>query len=207
MRIFLAIAAVILATVSATAQQCFQACAPQPNSSSVSAWGGANALISQNIGNPWTWPDYTTGQSLNYVYSVPTGPVIGKTLTMTFNLDGNAPGAPNDPPGGYPTVNLFLWRNGDNGTDPNARWWCQFTLPLVYGDNQMLGCLIDPSIWTNVNGQHDSAGFSAAISNPFAMGITFGGTNPSSGQANFGHGVKATGPGTATFTVTGWSVQ
>jgi len=43
--------------------------------------------------------------------------------------------------------------------------------------------VLDPSVWTNCYGEHDTSGFAGAIENAMGIGFTFG------GQSFFGHGV------------------
>ena len=43
--------------------------------------------------------------------------------------------------------------------------------------------MLDPSVWTNCYGEHDTSGFAGALENAMGIGFTFGGQN------FFGHGV------------------
>ena len=96
----------------------------------------------------------------------------------------------------------YLQRAGDKGTAAyeDYRWWGQPT-KLAPGEIK-LEAPLDPGKWSQVFGRSASerpAAFQAAISNPQAVGLTFGGCFA-------GHGVYVTG-GTARFIVRSFSVD
>jgi hypothetical protein len=65
---------------------------------------------------------------------------------------------------------------------------------------QTLTSVLDPSVWTNCYGQHDTSGFAGALENAMGIGFTFGGRN------FFGHGVYLSS-GSATFKVNSYTVR
>jgi hypothetical protein len=97
-----------------------------------------------------------------------------------------------------------LWRGGDdlscNGVMASYRFWAPSGVTLKLGDNQSLTSVLDPSVWTNCYGQHDTSGFAGALENAMGIGFTFG------GQKFFGHGVYVSG-GNVTFKVNSFTVR
>ena len=69
---------------------------------------------------------------------------------------------------------------------------------LKLGDNQTLSSVLDPSVWSNCYGEHDTSGFAGALENAMGIGFTFG------GQSFFSHGVYLS-RGTATFKVNSYT--
>jgi hypothetical protein len=60
--------------------------------------------------------------------------------------------------------------------------------------------VLDPSVWTNCYGQHDTSGFAGALENAMGIGFTFG------GQKFFGHGVYLS-RGSAVFKMNSYTVH
>ena len=127
-------------------------------------------------------------------------------MTLVYSIDGSTPvwgvsDATDVPPA---TMHLFLWRSGDdlscNGVMASYRFWAPSGVTLKLGDSQTLTSLLDPSVWTNCYGEHDTSGFAGALENAMGIGFTFGGQN------FFGHGVYLSG-GSATFKVNSYTVR
>ncbi len=127
-------------------------------------------------------------------------------MTLVYSIDGKTPvwevsDATDVPPA---TIHLFLWRSGDdlscNGVMASYRFWAPSGVTLKLGDNQTLTSVLDPSVWTNCYGQHDSRGFAGALENAMGIGFTFG------GQKFFGHGVYLSS-GSAMFKVNSYTVR
>jgi hypothetical protein len=142
-----------------------------------------------------------------YFYTKPPATIAqGQTVTLVYSIDGSTPmwgvSDPNDVPPA--TMHLFLWRSGDdlscNGAMASYRFWAPSGVSLKLGDSQTLSSVLDPSVWTNCYGQHDTSGFAGALGNTMGIGFTFG------GQKFFGHGVYLS-RGSATFKVNNYTVR
>jgi len=142
-----------------------------------------------------------------YFYTKPPATIAqGQTVTLLYSIDGSTPewgvSDPTDVPPA--TMRLFLWRGGDDlscdGVMVSYRFWAPSGVTLKLGDNQTLTSVLDPSVWTNCYGQHDTSGFAGALENAMGIGFTFGGKN------FFGHGVYLTS-GSATFKVNSYTVR
>lgn len=102
-----------------------------------------------------------------------------------------------------PTCHLFFEQKNDDLVNPNGRWWAPssiYNLPSQNGDVIVTTIPLTPDQWTNVNGQHDAAAFSAALANVGWFGFTFG------GQSYAGHGV-AVGSGASKFVLINYVVN
>lgn len=145
---------------------------------------GWTFVYSKNIaGDPanFTFPQV---DGVHYVCKAAQGIAMGKTITMTFSISGDGALLVADKTDTTPaTVRLFLW-----GQTVNDRWWGDVKTNLTTGDHTV-SILIDPAHWTGVGGTPTvvQAPFPTVISNPYAMGYTFG------GQSFAGHGVYANG--------------
>ena len=142
-----------------------------------------------------------------YFYTKPPATIAqGQTVTLVYSIDGSAPVWEVSDPTDLPpaTMHLFLWRGGDdlscNGVMASYRFWAPSGVILKLGDSQTLTSVLDPSVWTNCYGQHDTGGFAGALENAMGIGFTFGGNN------FFGHGVYLTS-GSATFKVNSYTVR
>jgi len=142
-----------------------------------------------------------------YFYTKPPATIAqGQTVTLVYSIDGNAPDwgvrDPTDEPPA--TMHLFLWRSGDDlscdGVMASYRFWAPPGVTLKLGDNQTLTSVLDPSVWTNCYGQHDTTGFAGALENAMGIGFTFG------GRYFAGHGVYLS-RGSATFKVNSYTVR
>ena len=142
-----------------------------------------------------------------YFYTKPPAAIAqGQTLTLVYSIDGSTPewgvSDPNDMPPA--TIHPFLWRSGDdlscNGAMASYRFWSPSGVTLKLGDSRTLTSVLDPFVWTNCYGQHDTSGFAGALENAIGIGFTFGGQN------FFGHGVNLTS-GSATFKVNSYTVR
>ena len=129
-----------------------------------------------------------------------------QTVTMVYSIDGSTlvwgVSDTNDMPPA--TMHLFLWRSGDdlscNGAMASYRFWAPSGVTLKLGDSQTLTSVLDPSVWTNCYGDHDTSGFAGALENAMGIGFTFG------GQRFFGHGIYLSS-GNATFKVNRYTVR
>jgi len=142
-----------------------------------------------------------------YFYTKPPATIApGQTVTLVYSIDGSTPEWGVSDPADVPpaTMHLFLWRSGDdlscNGVMASYRFWAPSGVTLKLGDNQTLTSVLDPSVWTNCYGEHDTSGFAGALANAVGIGFTFGGKN------FFGHGVYLTS-GSATFKVNSYTVR
>jgi hypothetical protein len=142
-----------------------------------------------------------------YFYTKPPATIArGQTVTLVYSVDGSIPvwevSDTNDVPPA--TMHLFLWRSGDdlscNGAMASYRFWAPAGVTLKLGDSQMLTSVLDPSLWANCYGEHDTGGFDGALENAMGIGFTFGGQN------FFGHGVYLS-RGSATFKVNSYTVR
>jgi hypothetical protein len=142
-----------------------------------------------------------------YFYTKPPATIAqGQTVTLVYSIDGSTPewgvnDATDVPPA---TMHLFLWRSGDdlscNGAMASYRFWAPSGVTLKLGDDQTLTSVLDPSVWTNCYGEHDTGGFAGALENAMGIGFTFG------GKSFFGHGVYLSS-GSATFKVSSYTVR
>jgi hypothetical protein len=142
-----------------------------------------------------------------YFYTRPPATIgPGQTVTLVYSIDGSTPEWGVRDPTDLPpaTMRLFLWRSGDdlscNGVMASYRFWAPSGVTLKLGDNQTLTSVLDPSVWTNCYGQHDTSGFAGALENAMGIGFTFG------GQYFAGHGVYLS-RGSATFKVNSYTVR
>ena len=142
-----------------------------------------------------------------YFYTKPPASIArGQTVTLVYSIDGNTPEWGVSDPADVPpaTIHLFLWRGGDdlscNGVMASYRFWAPSGVTLKLGDSQTLTSVLDPSVWTNCYGEHDTSGFAGALENAMGIGFTFGGQN------FFGHGVYLS-RGSATFKVNSYTVR
>jgi hypothetical protein len=142
-----------------------------------------------------------------YFYTKPPATIAhGQTVILVYSIDGSTPEwgvrDPTDVPPA--TMHLFLWRSGDdlscNGAMASYRFWAPSGVTLKLGDNQTLASVLDPSVWTNCYGQHDTTGFAGALATAMGIGFTFGGQNFA------GHGVYLS-HGSATFKVNSYTVR
>jgi hypothetical protein len=132
-----------------------------------------------NLGFVFQFP--TVPNSVNYVVKQPSGPLAG-VITAYVNITSQAAqyfyafNASNTCPGSA-NLSLYIERQGDQGALPDYasyRFWSTASLTLQDG-NQQLSVPLDPTQWINVNGQQDPTGFAAALAEPMAEGVTFGG--------------------------------
>jgi hypothetical protein len=105
------------------------------------------------------------------------------------------------------SVRLYFQQQGDDLTMAAAtyRWWSNpSSFVLAPTDEPIrLSVPLRGDKWTDVNGMtgvQQPNGFAAALAHPANVGLTFG------GGCFFGHGVFIDG-GTATFTMTGFSID
>ena len=148
-----------------------------------------NGLPSFNFGEPHAIINY--GQRLT----------LGGTIRVRYRVTGGG-FAPVQYPDKTPLIGLIIQRKGDNhsgvGEYANHRWYTTGYYALAAGEHEFYAQLA-PDLWTNVQGQHDPAGFAAAIANAAGAGITFG---HDSGRA---HGVRADAG--STFELVDWGVS
>jgi hypothetical protein len=174
--------------------------------------GSHSPPITKAVDGKWSFafPAKVNGNSVNYVYTKPASLSAGQTITLAFNIDGDATFGNADPSDtGTPSLHLFIWEAGDDLSGQNAfgyyRWWCSRGAVLTVGDNQSVACVVNPENWSSVFGESGAnsvtarAGFAQAVRNVAYVGFTFGGSF-------FGHGVWTT-TGSARFVINGVSVK
>ena len=130
------------------------------------------------------WFDFPQADGVHYVVKQAPPVALGQRITMTFSLEGDGKliAVDGDP---VARVRLMLQKRDDDMVSPDGRWW---SLPLELnrtGDYTLVTPVIGGN-WTNVNGQHNDAGFAACVNNLGNIGFTFGGWSA-------GHGVYAQG--------------
>jgi len=146
--------------------------------------------------------DFPSRNGVHYVYKLAPALSVGQTITMHFNIAGNAKFVPTE---GTATarVRLFLQQQGDTLTaqEPYKRWWSVAYVELREGEFTLTASL-SPDHWISVFGQGGAEvpnEFNAAIPKLANVGFTFGGTFA-------GHGVFVTG-GNARFVLKDFSVS
>lgn len=160
------------------------------------------------LGLGWEFTIPTNSGSVHYVTVpyIPAAPILGKTLTMIFEMHSTAPtyNALTEPGEvGPPQLHLFLERKGDNFTNQYYRWWCAASQYLLgSNDNHaiMVSCPLVWTSWTSVYGKSDAADFASTLQNLGRVGVTFGGAD------GWGHGVNLTS-GEASFQMVSYSIQ
>jgi hypothetical protein len=124
------------------------------------------------------------------------------TATLAIDASGDATfaasdGCPN------PAWRLLVMAHGTNWSDNDARWWSNPESASVQGGVATVSASVDPSHWSNVNGQYGSSrpeAFAAAMQDVSHYGVTFG-------ACFFGHGVfvqRGTAGAKLTDYVVGW---
>lgn len=164
------------------------------------------------VGTGWQFTIPTNSGAVHYVTVpyTPAVPILGKTVTMTFEVHSATPGynaliEPGEV--GPPSLHLFLQRAGDNFTGQGQyqyyRWWCEASQYLLGSrDNQIItvSCPLVSASWTSVYGKTDPTDFAAALQNLQSVGLTFGGSD------GWGHGVNLTS-GTAQFQMLNYAIR
>lgn len=152
-----------------------------------------------------TFPSSGNGGHVNYVqtpFNLTTAP---QQVSVTFRVESEtAQYVVTDPTDKLPaTVRLFFEQQGDDLNDPNGRWWANASIySLGSQDGQTFTFTIPftSDQWTNVDGDHDAAAFSAALNNIGWVGMTYG------GQYFAGHGVAISG-GSAQYILVNYQVN
>ena len=98
------------------------------------------------------------------------------------------------------TVRAFLQRADDDLYAANGRFWSNPIATILAPGNFTMAIKLHPDQWTNVEGQHDRAGFEALLGKIGNVGLTFG------GGCFFGHGVNVEG-GSARFIMNSFAIQ
>jgi hypothetical protein len=98
------------------------------------------------------------------------------------------------------TVRAFLQRGDDDLYAANGRFWSNPMATILSPGNFTMAIKLHPNQWTNVEGQHDRAGFEALLDKIGNVGITFG------GGCFFGHGVNVEG-GSAQFIMSSFAMH
>jgi|ERR1017187_5601356 hypothetical protein len=108
----------------------------------------------------------------------------------------------------------YIELQGDNGVAPNYRWWANegrtpgaaYSYELDLMGNATITVPLTAAAWSNVDGQYGNSSpaatkaFQAALADPMAIGLTFG------GGCFFGHGTNVSS-GTAQFYLTRYQLQ
>ena len=98
------------------------------------------------------------------------------------------------------TVRAFLQRADDDLYAANGRFWSNPIATILAPGNFTMAIKLHRDQWTNVEGQHDRAGFEALLGKIGNVGITFG------GGCFFGHGVNVEG-GSARFFMSSFAIH
>ncbi len=165
---------------------------PHPSADSEGAWS-------------FEFPSSETGGHVNYVQTPFNATMTLNSVSITFRVESNSPQYvvidPTDRPPA--TTRLFFEQQNDDLINPNGRWWADASIyNLGSQDWQMITFTVPLTSdqWTNVDGQHDSQAFAAALKNIGWVGMTFG------GQYFAGHGV-ALSSGSAKYVLFSYSVN
>lgn len=146
-----------------------------------------------------------------------TGPLTGKTLTMSVTIAGNNPifnfaniEQDNNTCTNPAHVRFYFQQAGDdwsgNGAYAYYRWWSNPAAIILQPGTYTLSVpLTSAGGWSSVNGEFATtaaggAGFGAALANANTVGMTFG------GGCFFGHGVDLLS-GSATFKINSFTIQ
>lgn len=169
--------------------------------------GGMPLHPSTDTEGAWSFvfPSWETGGHVNYVQTPFNATTTPSTVTITFRIDSESPQYVVLDTGDRPpaTFRLFFEQRGDNGSNPNGRWWAgasRYDLGPHDGETQTISMPLASDHWTNVEGQTDPQAFSAALKNVGWFGVTFG------GQSFAGHGVALSG-GTAKYVLIDYRVN
>ncbi len=181
---------------------------PSPN---ISSWLlRYSSGVTLAAGPSFTFP--RSPGSVNYLTESYSAPIAqSQSLTMTVQIIGS------------PTFNYMLEPSNvcvnDASVRPyferyytkkldatfapdNYRWWSNPAAIELQAGTFTLTVPFSPELWSDTSqvfGQNDIAGFSAALANPHYVGMTFG------GGCFFGHGVSVDGQ--ASFVVKDFRVQ
>ena len=98
------------------------------------------------------------------------------------------------------TVRAFLQRADDDLYAASGRFWSNPIATILAPGNFTMVIKLHPDQWTNVEGEHDRAGFEALLGKMGNVGITFG------GGCFFGHGVNVEG-GSARFVMSSFAIN
>lgn len=135
------------------------------------------------IGGGWQF-DFPAQDGAHYLTAPLTASVLGKTITVTVQIIGDAVYTwPDDHCAGSPAkAHIMVERQGDDLRAASGRWWADVPLTLQAGAS-VVSVPVAQGRWTNVDGQFDPFGFDDAMTHPGFVGVTFG------GGCFFGHGV------------------
>jgi hypothetical protein len=98
------------------------------------------------------------------------------------------------------TVRAFLQGADDDLYAANGRFWSNPAATILAPGSFTVTIRLHPDQWTNVEGQHNRAGFEALLAKIGHVGITFG------GGCFFGHGVNVEG-GSARLVMSGFAIN
>lgn len=130
--------------------------------------------------SPWQFTFPVGSGGPDYIYTPAAGGLTGfMHVRLEFDIsDGDGPFHPTDS-GGPGVVRLYIESQYNDWVSANGRFWSEAT--QLSAGHHVMDIALDPAHWTNVYGQHDAAGFAAALAAPANVGFTFGGS--------FNHGV------------------
>ena len=146
-------------------------------------------LYSQNVpprpAAPWHFSFPTSGGGIDYVVTPFTTPILGKKITMDFEITGlgHIKATEQDSPA---QVRLFM-QHKSSSTEDN-RWWSNpLSVQLIAPQVAQLQVTVAPDQWSQVYGKKGTdrlSQFNDCVANLGKIGFTFGGYF-------FGHGVIA----------------
>lgn len=133
-----------------------------------------------------------------------------QSISMTFSITGIDPifdyhTASNNTGTTPATVRFLIERTSDAALNhPTYRWWSNpISFPLALTTDTVLTTPLDPSQWSDVNGQYGTmalSGFQDCLRHVGNLGMTFG------GGSFFGHGNYLTS-GSADFILTNFQID
>jgi len=165
-----------------------------------------NFAFPTNVNPPLT---QTGTNHVNYIVKSVAPLTTAKSITFGFTVAQTANAAyyyKFEPTNTCPTpgsVTPYFQQVADNGQEDTYRFWANsYKTPIVPGTHNVT-VLFDPTKWGSVFGHVAStvlAGWQAALANPQAIGMTFG------GGCFDGHGL-ALSAGSSTFTLNSFTVN
>src|SRR5262245_3781738 len=139
-------------------------------------WGSAPTLHQEAVGFSFDVPSKGTVNYLTRSY----GEVLklGGTLSMDITIKSSADATYRvvsntsrcNPPA---QVRFMVQRKGDDFYADNGRFWSATASIVLKNGTRTLTARLDPSIWTNVVGQHSKSGFNSVLNNMGNIGVTF----------------------------------
>lgn len=174
--------------------------APAPKPATISSTGNSVEFIFTRT------PDVSLFTTTHPAYNGSLlGDLAGKTISASYDISGATvftyygQGTTGNPCPTPASVRLYF-RTNNNELGYSQYWWSNPEGNVLATGPESLSANLDPTLWTNWNGQHDAAGFAAAVADVQQIGVSFG------GGCFFANGVGDAG-GNATFTLTNFTAN